>query len=287
MTSVGVRRLFRSSAAVLLATLGCTSPTRQGDPTPTAAPTTPTAEPTTPPVSGDFCPMGTLAGTCGQERVTFGSALDAAIDRLIAKRPELFASRPASGPGQYEVLSIEEYVKGVVHELNGAGFCAESHDRKHVMIKKGNTYSERHALFTAKGYMRRNDARRYVETCRPAAFPISADEYIDYIRVGFYEIECPNGRVPPRNWDGVLPVGCTGWVTATPKTVDHRDVPPEVHGPEIRWELSSGETERDIHIDDQPQQPFNKVVTALAEGHFGLCATVKGVRGCLEVDIIR
>ena len=42
-------------------------------------------------------------------------------------------------------------------------------------------------------------------------------DVIDSVRVAFYGIRCVDGQTPPNNGLGKLPVGCSGFVTATPK----------------------------------------------------------------------
>lgn len=94
--------------------------------------------------------------------------------------------------------------------------------------------------------------------------------------------DCPAGVVKPPNNAGVLPLGCTAPVTATPKGdpaqfPPNGDVPAEIHGPSIAWALTSGSDH--IRVTDDPTQPFNKNVTALSVGEFRLEATVCGVTG--------
>lgn len=108
---------------------------------------------------------------------------------------------------------------------------------------------------------------------------------IDSIRVGFFGISCKNGKPTPRNGERRLPVGCVGYVTATPKDSRNIDVPARVHGPDIAWRLMWGngtvEVKRPTFASD-----FNKDLLGLRPGEFSLCATVKGVEGCLHGFVI-
>lgn len=84
----------------------------------------------------------------------------------------------------------------------------------------------------------------------------------------------------PRNGEKILPRGCRGYVTATPKKANGDDVPPENHGPNIEWFVLYGD---DI-IDVRPPtfaSNFNKDIVGLRPGAFALCATVREVTGCL------
>ena len=104
------------------------------------------------------------------------------------------------------------------------------------------------------------------------------------IRVGFFGINCGKGVPVPRNSDQVLPIRCRGYVTATPKDENGDDVPKKVHGPDIAWELAYGEGVVEV-LPPTFESDFNKDLVGVSSGAFGLCATVKGVRGCLEGNV--
>jgi hypothetical protein len=108
---------------------------------------------------------------------------------------------------------------------------------------------------------------------------------IDSIRVGFFGISCKNGKTAPRNGERRLPVGCTGYVTATPKDKNNIDVPLRIHGPNIAWELKWGRGTVDVKNPTFPSD-FNKDLVGRNAGEFSLCATVKGVEGCLHGFVI-
>ena len=107
------------------------------------------------------------------------------------------------------------------------------------------------------------------------AFPLDAADLIDGVRVAFYGFDCPKGMTVPKNGSGQLPVGCAGYVTATPKTKDNKDVDPRVHGSDIQWIHWEGHEQ--VKVEDFPGVPFNKIVDGVQEGGFRLCAVVKGV----------
>lgn len=106
---------------------------------------------------------------------------------------------------------------------------------------------------------------------------------IHHIRVGFYGINCPGGRIPPNNGAKLLPVNCRGFVTATPKLANGDDVPAAVHGPDIDWDLAGGQY---VSIKDSKTSDFNKDLTGIRPGAFNLCATVRGITGCLDGTVI-
>jgi len=119
----------------------------------------------------------------------------------------------------------------------------------------------------------------------PTATPKPDAGPIDSIRVGFFGISCKNGKTAPRNGERKLPVGCTGFVTATPKDKNNVDVPAKVHGPNIAWNLMWGKGTVDVKLPTFPSD-FNKDVLGLNVGEFSLCATVKGIEGCLHGFVI-
>jgi hypothetical protein len=104
---------------------------------------------------------------------------------------------------------------------------------------------------------------------------------IDSIRVAFFGFKCTDGQIVPNNGWGQLPKGCTGYLTATPKKKDNTDVPQNEHGPDISWRLRAGDGIVQVLPPTFPND-FNKDLLGLKQGEFSLCATVKGVEGCLN-----
>src|SRR5216117_3101621 len=115
----------------------------------------------------------------------------------------------------------------------------------------------------------------------PAATPAPNAGSIDSIRVGFFGFKCDAGQIVPHNGWGQLPKGCTGYLTATPKKKDNTDVPQKEHGPDISWRLRAGDGIVDVLPPTFPND-FNKDLLGLKQREFSLCATVKGVEGCLN-----
>jgi len=99
--------------------------------------------------------------------------------------------------------------------------------------------------------------------------------------VGFFGFKCTDGQIVPHNGWGQLPKGCTGYLTATPKKKDNSDVPSKEHGPDISWRLRAGEGIVQVLPPTFPND-FNKDLLGVKQGEFSLCATVKGVEGCLN-----
>ena len=119
----------------------------------------------------------------------------------------------------------------------------------------------------------------------PTPTPVPSAGSIDSIRVAFFGITCGKGNPVPNNGWRLLPKGCRGFVTATPKKKDNTDVPAAEHGPNIAWSMLYGE--EFVRVEDPTfESDFNKDVVGERVGGFGLCATVKGVTGCLNGTVV-
>lgn len=119
----------------------------------------------------------------------------------------------------------------------------------------------------------------------PAPTPAPNAGSIDAIRVAFFGINCGKHNPVPNNGWKILPKGCRGYVTATPKRKDNTDVPAAEHGPNITWFVQYGD--EFIQVDEPTfESDFNKDLVGLHVGDFALCATVKGVTGCLNGQVV-
>jgi hypothetical protein len=232
-----------------------------------------------------LCPLvkGDPNALCSQGgSPEFLADVDAAIDELVQKRPELFNLKRIVGGNGYLVLSTEPFYLGVAAILQAKGFCA-GWDLRELQVKNSQARSEQYDLIMSNGHLRRGIGS-YRATCSPANFPLDPADVIARVRVGFYSIQCEGGRVPPRNGEGLLPVDCTGFVTATPKKEDDSDVDRRIHGPGIAWQLEqSGEY---VSVEDFPKVDFNKLLRGRDPGEFRLCATVQTHKGCLHGKVI-
>jgi hypothetical protein len=238
-----------------------------------------------PPVLPAMCPegMGSPEAVCdGEIPGLHLEQVYAAIDELVETRPEIFDRERVVGHDGYKVLADDAFYLGVAGLLQAQGLCAVW-DYEQLQIKTSAAMSEAYVLLDAKSFIRRDD-RILSSTCVPAAFPLDPEDVVDRVRVGFYGIRCPGDREPPRNGQGLLPVDCTGYVTATPKKKDDTDVDPRVHGPEIEWQLVplGGR----VIVSNYSDIPFNKVVRGYSPGDVRLCATVQNRQGCLNIKVI-
>jgi hypothetical protein len=227
--------------------------------------------------------MGTVSTSCARGASAFVSDVDSAIDQLAREQPELFNLNDQAGPGGYRVLDPDRYYAGVIRVLQGRDFCA-GFDLVELQIKNSQQFSEQYDILTSTGHVRRGNGA-YRSTCSPPNFPLNPEDLISYVRVAFFGFRCDDGVDAPRNAEGLLPVGCYGNVTATPKKQDGTDVDSRLHGDRIDWRLVN--EDQAVRVEDFPDITFNKQIVALKPGHFTLCATVKGVEGCLHGEVPR
>jgi hypothetical protein len=202
-----------------------------------------------------------------------------AIQALMSKKPEIFDFRTPAVDGGVRVVDTDAYYQGVVDILGTQGLCASpSFGPVTLLVKRTNEFSETFVILSPRTSVRRGPSV-FAARCTPAEFPLTAEDAIAYIRVALFGITCPPGVATLPLPFGRIPEGCTGYVTATPKDDGGLNVPDFIHGPDITWEVKSGEE----HIAIRPVEvPFNYAIIARSVGNFSFCATVKGVTGCLD-----
>ena len=271
--------------ALALAGCGGSSPAK-GTTTPTT-PSSPTAPPISTPVATSACERlgeGTPRATCAAGAMTFFGTVDTAIDQLIKQQPSIFNLNDKAGERSYRVLDTDAYFQGLTEVLAGAGICARMDPTKtYLQVKNSNDFSEDYEVLTTKGFTPRG-VWIYRDTCTPASFPLTAADSISYIRISFFGFNCNPGVKAPEKADKKLPMGCDGYMTATPKDADGFDVPAQVHGNEIDWHFKKGA--EFVSLRQWPDVPFNLTVHPEALGFFKLCATVQGVSACVGIETV-
>jgi hypothetical protein len=251
------------------------TPTRTPDPVVTAAPWMP------PGLEGCALGVGSIHGTCGRQVPQLLTSIDAAIESVAAARPDLVNITDQAAPGGYLVLNRDEFFANVLTTLRASGVCAD-YDDTGLQVKSTNDFSEAYDVLSSSNHLRRGNGS-YRETCNPAAFPVDPQQIINRVRVGFYSMRCGNRTTPGLN-SGLIPVGCTAMVTASPKDIHDDDIPGRLHGPDIAWDLRQDGLIVDIY--DIPENAFNKNLEAFSLGPFRLCATVQEIEGCLVGEVI-
>jgi hypothetical protein len=96
-------------------------------------------------------------------------------------------------------------------------------------------------------------------------------------------MRCADGTSRPPSFNSIY-YDCRGTLTASPKDANDDDVPAYIHGPDILWETESGEGET-VLVEEYPGVTFNKFVTGIDRGPFRVCATVAGVRSCINGEV--
>ena len=282
---------FQRPAAVALAVLSAVSCGGSSTPTTPVAPAptpTPAAAPTPAPVLG--CPIGLGSGrfTCQGDIPGLLPKLNAAIDKLVQDRPQLFnLTDDPGGDGRYRILDVDAFYGGVIDNLTAMGLCAQRDyaDRDRIVIKEDNSYSEAYYVVGRQTRILRGPDT-YALTCTPANFPLRQDQAVARVSVSFFRYTfCPGGTVLPPPHE-TLPLGCRGTITATPRDALGNKLPPELHGSEVEWEVRAGEGTIIASGPSPDGIPFNQVLDSRQVGAFTVCATVSNKTGCMNGQVI-
>ena len=173
--------LRRSSAVLALALLAVScgkgtpaEPTPSPTPTP-AAVATPTPAPAPTPVNARVaCGVGAGSGdglehSCPRSGENFLKQVNDAINRVVAKNPQIFDLNNQRGDGGYYVKAVNQYYNQVVQELGNAGICAVVDGGGEIAVKTNNRYNDQYHIMISSGHVRRGEAS-YRATCSPAWF---------------------------------------------------------------------------------------------------------------------
>src|SRR5262245_25902958 len=289
-SSQTIRRIIGAAALIAAAACSGSSPT-QPPPVNIAPSASPPASPTPSPAPSASPTPGTASCSLGKGDIDAHCArtsarllpdVDAAIDRVVRARPQLFNVQEEISAGSYRVLDGRAYLDAVVRELAAAGFCAQLLGDQ-LQVKNTQDYSEEYDIITSSGFVRRG-AGSYVKFCSPAAFPLTVEDVLYRVHVLPVGLECADGRTGLPTLDKrEIPVGCTMIITATPKDKNLNDVDPRLHGPDIKWDVPVGDFR--IKLEDFHEQPFNMKVIGREAGEFAVCAEVAKVAGCMTGTI--
>ena len=164
-----------SAALALVHCGGGASPTQPAPapvvPTPAPAPT-PTPKPLTviPP-----CPLSAsnpgAAASCTEPAPRLAANVNAAIDRVISERPDLFNLNDVDGGPK--ILDYEAYMTAVVAAINHAGLCGHVDPEGEIGIKSNNSFNEQWIIASKAGWNPPAGnwvQRKYVGACAPSVF---------------------------------------------------------------------------------------------------------------------
>jgi hypothetical protein len=268
---------------------GSASPTAPATPRPT-----PTASTATPPPTGGAASVDAVCRSIGYgtpkvgcdhlEVATVLPLVETAIDQVVAARPEIFDKNNQMGEGGFRVLDEKAYFTEMQTALAGLGVCSKVDGTSNLMVKNQNDLDETYAILNSKGFVRRGWGS-YITSCIPSSFPLSPEDQFKYVRTAFFGFKCADGVVTPPPAQGDLLVVCSGTATATPKDANGINTPVSVHGTDITWNLRSGGE----YVAAYPALDgniFNYVIQAKAVGPFSLCATIRGIEGCLNGRVV-
>ena len=162
------------SASVLAACGGISSPA-QPAPVPTA---TPTPQPTPVPLALSVIPPCALpasnpgvSASCTKPPRRLADDVNAAIDRAITERPELFDLNDVNGGPR--ILKLEPYYTAVVAALGEAGVCGRIDAEGEIGVKTENSFNEQWIIASRAGWGAPTSnwvQRKYVGACAPSTF---------------------------------------------------------------------------------------------------------------------
>jgi len=165
-----------SLVSVYLTSCGKHSPAApEATPTPAPAAAAATPAPGPNPVDARIaCGVGRGSGdgseaSCPRTGESFLGNVDGAINRVVAKHPELFNLDDVRGQGGYFVKNVDEYYRQVVQELGNTGICAIVDGGGEIAVKTNNGFNDQYHIMISSGHVRRGDAS-YRATCSPAWF---------------------------------------------------------------------------------------------------------------------
>jgi len=176
-----IRRSSLAGLALLLTSIGLArcggSSPAQPAAVPTVAPTPPPA-PMPPPQPLSVippCPLPasnpSLAADCTAPRSVLAGDVNAAIDRVLTERPDLFNLNDVDGGPR--ILDYDKYMTAVVAAVNLGGLCGKIDPEGEISVKQTNNFSEHFIVASKAGWNPPQGnwvRRKYVGACKPAMF---------------------------------------------------------------------------------------------------------------------
>lgn len=140
-------------------------------PDPDAPEPTPSPDPPNPPPASGSCrlpPSNPTSPTCTNSSPLLLAEVEAALDAVTERFPELFDFNDTRCDNCYFVKDLSRYFDEVIKQLERQGLCTDG-VREELGIKSSNDLSEQYDIILASGYMRRGTSA-YRGACRPAIF---------------------------------------------------------------------------------------------------------------------
>jgi hypothetical protein len=159
----------------LLAACGGSSSPAQPAPVPTPTPVPP---PTPPPLALSVIPPCKLpasnpgaSASCTKPQRRLSAEVNAAIDRAITERPDLFDLNDVNGGPR--ILNYDAYMTAVVAAIGQGGLCGKVDAEGEIGIKEDNSFNEQWIIASRAGWNPPSKnwvQRKYVGACAPSTF---------------------------------------------------------------------------------------------------------------------
>jgi hypothetical protein len=111
------------------------------------------------------------AASCTKPEPLLRDALNAAVDRVLTVRTDLFDYNDVDGGPR--ILNYDAYMVAVAAALGEAGFCPHVDAEGEIGVKQDNSRSEQWIIASKAGYnppVGNWVTRKYVGACSPATF---------------------------------------------------------------------------------------------------------------------
>lgn len=116
-------------------------------------------------------PPNPVNENCVKKQPVFGDQVQAAIDRALVERPELFDFKDIDGGPR--ILDYPAYMVAVVAALGEAGLCGKVDPEGELAVKTSNAFNEQWVVASKAGYDPPAGnwvMRKYKVVCTPASF---------------------------------------------------------------------------------------------------------------------
>lgn len=165
--------LWLASAGMLVACGGTASSPAQPPAVPSATPVPPPPSPPKPLSVIPPCPIppNPVNENCTKKQPVFGGQVNAAVDRVLSVRPELFDFNDIDGGPR--ILDYTAYMVAVVAALGEAGLCGKVDPEGELAVKSSNAFNEQWIVASKAGYNPPAGnwvMRKYKVVCTPSSF---------------------------------------------------------------------------------------------------------------------
>jgi hypothetical protein len=111
------------------------------------------------------------SASCTKPQRRLADDVNAAIDRAITERPDLFDLDDVNGGPR--ILNYDAYMTAVVAALGEAGLCGKVDAQGEIGVKTSNSFNEQWIIVSRAGWGAPTGKwvqRKYVGACEPSVF---------------------------------------------------------------------------------------------------------------------